>query len=134
MSKPTITRLFAGSLIAIVGGVVILAIAFVLALSNGGLVMSGPDVTGISPSAFTWSMVGLATVGVLAVLGGGLGQFVAWIGAVLNTARLEDKTWFVILLVLGLLSFGFIPMLIYVIVGPDGTRIAPRSRSMPAAA
>ena len=134
MSKPTITRLFAGSLIAVVGGVVILGIAFILALANDGLVMSGPDVIGINPSAFTWTMIGLATVGVLAMVGGAIGQFVAWIGAVLNTSRLEDKTWFVILLVLGLLSFGFIPMLIYVIVGPDGTTVTHRTGALPTAA
>jgi hypothetical protein len=66
-------------------------------------------------------MVGLTVVGVLAIVGGAIGQFVAWIGAVLNTSRLDDKTWFVLLLVLGLLSFGFVPMLVYVLVGPDAT-------------
>lgn len=125
MSKPTVTKLFVGSLIAIVGGVVLLLAAVLLALANGSFVMSGPDVTGINSSAFTWTMVGLATIGALATLGGAIGQFVAWIGAVINTSRLDDKTWFVVLLVLGLLSFGFIPMLIYVLVGPDGTKVAP---------
>jgi hypothetical protein len=134
MSKPTITRLFAGSLIAVVGGVVLMAVAFVLAFANGSFILSGPDVTGINPSAFTWTMVGLATAGILVTLGGAIGQFVAWIGAVLNTSRLEDKTWFVLLLVLGLLSFGFVPMLIYVIVGPDGAKVAHRVGAMPTAA
>ena len=40
----------------------------------------------------------------------------------INTAELEDKTWFVVLLVLGLFSFGFVAMLAYVIAGPDGVR------------
>ncbi len=39
------------------------------------------------------------------------------IGAVLNTALLENKTWFIVLLVTGLLSFGFIAMVVYLIVG-----------------
>ena len=134
MSKPTITKLFVGSLIAVVGGVVLLLAAVLLALANGSFVMSGPDVTGINPSAFTWTMVGLGTIGALATLGGAIGQFVAWIGAVINTSRLDDKTWFVVLLVLGLLSFGFIPMLVYVLVGPDGTRDAPGSAAVRAAA
>jgi hypothetical protein len=34
-------------------------------------------------------------------------HFVAWIGAVLNTAQLPDKTWFVVLLVVGLLGLVF---------------------------
>jgi hypothetical protein len=37
----------------------------------------------------------------LAIIGRAIGQFVAWIGAVLDTARLEDKTWFIVLLVTG---------------------------------
>jgi hypothetical protein len=122
MYKSTVTRIFIGSLIAIAGGVVLLAAGLFLAYVNGMFVMRGPDVVGIHPSALSWSMAGLAIVGILAVLGGALGQFVAWIGAVLNTSRLDDKTWFIVLLVLGLVSFGFIAMLVYVIAGPDGTR------------
>ena len=34
----------------------------------------------------------------------------------------KDKTWFVLLLVLGILSFGLVAMIAYVIAGPDGTR------------
>jgi hypothetical protein len=40
----------------------------------------------------------------------------------LNTAELTDKTWFIILLVLGLFSFGLVAMIAYVIAGPDGHR------------
>jgi hypothetical protein len=134
MSKLTVTKLFVGSLIAIVGGVVLLVAAVLLALANGSFVMSGPNVTGINPSAFTWTMVGLASVGILATVGGAIGQFVAWIGAVINTSRLDDKTWFIVLLVLGLLSFGFIPMLVYVLVGPDGTKVAPGTAALHPAA
>jgi hypothetical protein len=47
---------------------------------------------------------------------------VAWIGAVLNTANLSDKTWFVVLLVVGLLGFAFIATIAYVIAGPDGLK------------
>ena len=55
----------------------------------------------------------------------------AWIGAVVNTSRLEDKTWFVVLLVLGLLSFGFIAMLVYILAGPDGTATTPQASAQP---
>ncbi len=121
MTKSTVTRIFIGSVIAIVGGVVLLAAGLFVGYVNGVFIMRGPDVVGIHASAFTWSMAGLAIIGVLAIIGGALAQFVAWIGAVLNTSRLDDKTWFIVLLVLGLLSFGFIAMLVYVIAGPDGT-------------
>jgi hypothetical protein len=124
MTKSTVTKIFVGSLIAITGGVVLLAAGLWLAYANGTFIMRGPDVVGIHPSAFTWSMAGLAIVGILAVVGGALAQFVAWIGAVLNTSRLEDKTWFIVLLALGLLSFGFIAMLVYLVAGPDGTHVS----------
>ena len=122
MTKSTVAKIFIGSLFAIAGGVVLLAAGLFLAYVNGTFIMRGPDVVGIHPSAFTWSMAGLAIVGILAVIGGALAQFVAWIGAVLNTSRLEDKTWFIVLLVLGLLSFGFIAMIVYLVAGPDGAR------------
>jgi len=124
MSKPTITKLFVGSLIAIFGGVVLAVIGGLAIVASGTLVMSGPDVVGWTPTTYTWSMVAIAAIGGLTIVAGAFGQFVAWIGAVLNTAHLEDKTWFIVLLVLGLVSFGFIAMLIYVIAGPDGTRPA----------
>ena len=122
MTKSTVTKLFVGSVIAIAGGVVVLAAALFLAYVNGSFVMRGPDVVGLNPSAVTWSMAGLAIVGTLAVVGGTITQFVAWIGAVLNTSRLDDKAWFIMLLLLGLFSFGFIAMIVYLVAGPDGTR------------
>ena len=126
MSKHTVSTIFVGSLIAIAGGVVLLGVGLFVAYVNGTFIMQGPDVVGIRPSALTWSMAGLAIVGILAIVGGSLAQFVAWIGAVLNTSRLDDKTWFIVLLVLGLLSFGFVAMLLYLVAGPDGTRESAR--------
>ena len=131
MTKSTVTKIFIGSLFAIAGGVVLLAAGLFLAYVNGTFIMRGPDVVGIHPSVFTWSMAAVAIVGILAVIGGALAQFVAWIGAVLNTSRLEDKTWFIVLLVLGLLSFGFIAMLVYILAGPDGTA-TPEPSAQPA--
>jgi len=56
---------------------------------------------------------------------------VAWIGALINTVAIDDKTWFVLLLVLGLLSFGLIAMIAYVIAGPDSTRPQPQREAHP---
>lgn len=128
MTKRTVTRLFVGSVLGIAGGLVLTVVAALLAFANGNLVFNGPDVVGVNESAFGWAMIIVATIGVLVMAGGGIGQFVAWIGAVLNTARLEDKTWFIVLLLLGLLSFGFVAMIAYAIAGPDGTE-TPAIRS-----
>ena len=136
MSKSTVSKLFIGSLNAIIAGILLAGFAVVAAFWNGGFVTSGPDVVDINPTPFLWSMVGLMIVGGLTLIGGAIGQFVAWLGALLNTVRLEDKTWFILLLVLGLLSFGLIAMILYVLAGPDGaadtTPQAPRTPPAPA--
>jgi len=92
-----------------------------IAFANGALVMRGPDVIGVQATPLAWTMVGLGVVAILAMIAGFVGGLVAWIGALLNTSQLQDKTWFVLLLVLGLFSFGLVAMIAYVMGGPDGT-------------
>ena len=111
-----------GSAVAFVAGVLLALGAVWFAYANGAFVMSGPDVTGIQPTAFAWSTVGLLVLATLAIIGGLIGGLVSWIGALLNTAQVDDKTWFIVLLVLGLMSFGIVAMIAYVIGGPDGTQ------------
>jgi len=134
MSKPTITKLFFGSLFTIVGGLFLAAVGFVLAFGGGTVSVSAGEVTNVEISSGSTPMLLVGAVGVLAIVVGAFGQLVAWLGAVINTARLDDKTWFILLLVLGLLSFGFVPMLVYVIAGPDGTLVTATPRSDPAPA
>jgi hypothetical protein len=133
MSKTTVTRLFIGSLIAVAAGG-ILAIATVwLALANDVFVMAGTDLVGIRGSATAWSLLGLGLVGAMAVIGGLVTGFVAWIGALLNTWQLESKTWFAVLLLTGIFNFGFIAMIVYILAGPD-SRPAATSHGLHAAA
>ena len=134
MSKSTVTRLFVGSLIALVAAIVLVMIGVGLAFASGALVTTNPGLTGIDATRFTGAAIVFMTIGALGIVGGAIGQFVAWIGAVVNTARLDDKMWFILLLVLGLLSFGFIAtvsarvclLLLFIamlfLAGPDGTR------------
>jgi hypothetical protein len=131
MSKSVITRLFVGGIIAFVAGVFIIVIAGLIALASGALIFQGGDLTGWRPTPQLWTVAIIGLLGVLAILGGGLAGLVAWIGALINTAQLQDKTWFVLLLVLGLLSFGFVAMLAYVIGGPDSTKLASSSNQQP---
>ena len=119
MKKSMIDRVFVGSLIALLGALVLLAASAGLAYANGSFVMDGADVVGINATPFGWAMIIVAALAVLVMIGAAVAQFVAWVGAVLNTAQLENKAWFVVLLVTGLLSFGFIAMLVYVIAGPQ---------------
>ena len=122
MTKSTVTRFFVGGIVAVIAGLILAVVATWAAFAAGEFVMEGPDVTGVQFTAFGWSMVGLMIIGGFSLIGGAIAGLVAWIGALINTAQLPDKAWFVLLLVLGLLSFGFIAMVAYVIAGPDGTQ------------
>ena len=129
MSKSTVTSIFVGSVIAVIAGIFLAFATVWFAYANGAFVMNGPDVVGVQSTPAAWTMVGLAIAAALAVIAGLIGGLVSWIGALLNTSQLEDKTWFVLLLVLGILSFGLVAMIAYVIAGPDGTKrttAAPR--------
>lgn len=131
MTKPTITRLFVGSIVAFIAAIVLGIFAVTWAFANGVFQLDGPEVAGVNWSSTTWWMIGLIVVAGLAVVGGAIGGLIAWIGALLNTSHLEDKTWFILLLVLGLFSFGFIAMVLYVLAGPDGTVPQPSREQRP---
>jgi hypothetical protein len=130
MSKATVTRLFIGSIVAAGAGAVITIIAVGLALANDVFIMNGPDVVGVEGSALAWSLLGLGIAGGLAIVGGMIGGLVSWIGALLNTAQLDGKTWFLGLLLLGIFNLGFLAMIAYVFVGPDGTNAAASHRGV----
>lgn len=129
MTKATVTRLFVGSAIAVVSGAILAVAAVWIAIANDVFILSGNDIVGLRWTAVTWSTLGLGIVGSLAVIGGMIAGLVSWIGALLNTSQLESKTWFLVLLLLGIFSFGVIGMLAYVIAGPDGTRATAPSPS-----
>lgn len=122
MTKSTVVKLFWGSLISLVAGLVLVGVTGALAVSNDIFVMSGPHVTGVQSSVLSWTLLGLLGLAILILMLAAVAHFVAWIGAVLNTAQLPDKTWFVVLLVVGLLGLVFIATAAYVIAGPDGLK------------
>jgi hypothetical protein len=122
VTKATVTRVFLGSVVAVFAGAVLAFAAVWIAYANGAFVMSGPDVIGVQSTPAAWTIVGLGIVAALAMIAGFIGGLVSWIGALLNTTQLEDKTWFIVLLVLGLFSFGLVAMIAYVIAGPDGAK------------
>jgi hypothetical protein len=133
MTKSMIVKLFWGSLIGLVAGLVLMGITVALAISNHIFVMSGPDVTGIKSGALSWTLLGVMGLAVLLLLFAAVAHFVAWIGAVLNTAHLSDKTWCVVLLVVGLLGLVFIATVAYVIAGPDGLKAKDEASALPPA-
>ncbi len=91
--------------------------------------------------SFFWTTTSLIVLGGIAIVGGIVAQFVAWIGAVLNTKKLESKKWFnlmlwsgivgfVISLLVGLFWWGV--MIAYLIAGPEGVKRPQLKIEMPA--
>ena len=128
MRKSTISGLWLGGLAGIVAGIAAIAIGTVLMLAYGGT-YGGASGNEFQPAlnAFFWWMVGLISAGALIVVAGGIAQFVAWIGALVNTYALADRTWFVLLLIAGAVGLvgiaiaGFVAMVVYLLIGPDST-------------
>jgi hypothetical protein len=135
MSKSTVTKLFIGGALAVIAGAILAIAAVWIAIANDVFVMNGADITAVRGSAFAWSLLGIAAVGGIAVMAGLIAGLVSWIGALLNTAQLQSKAWFIALLLLGIFNFGILAMIAYVVVGPDGTSTtAARSGHVPAVA
>jgi hypothetical protein len=131
MAKSLVVRLFWGSLIGLASGLLLMGVSGALATSNGIFIMNGPDVTGIRSGILSWTLLGLMGLALLVLLFSAVTQFVAWIGAVLNTAQLPNKTWFAVLLIVGLLGFAFVATLVYVIAGPDGLKVKEVATAVP---
>ena len=132
MTKSTVVRTWLGGLVALAGGLALMALSIGLMLGYGGTFTQSSDgqVYNFVPKldGFFWStVVGIVFGSVIAAVGG-LVQLVAWIGAMMNTFQLEDKAWFAVLLAGGLVGLvigvvGFVAMVAYVIAGPDGTGV-----------
>ena len=129
MSKATVTKLFIGSAIGVVAGAILAIAAVGIAIANDVFVISGNDLVGVRGNGIAWSMLGLCIVGAVAMIGGMIGGLVSWIGALLDTSQLESKTWVLVLLLLGIFSFGFVAMIAYIVAGPDGAAEAAMRRA-----
>jgi len=127
MSKRTIAGVFFASLAALATSIVLFAIGFLVALQQNVFIMEGPDVVGVRSGTSAGMVLTLGVLGLLLGVASGLGGFASWLGALAATGGRPDKTWFVVLLLLGLLSIGFLATLIYLVAGPpdDPAESAP---------
>jgi hypothetical protein len=98
MAKSTLSRIW-------IAGLALLAIGVVAGLV-GQATRSGQ------------SMGGLLVVAMIAIAIGAILQFVAWVLAMLATARIRAWGWFAVLLVFGILGLEFFVMLAYIVKGP----------------
>ncbi len=137
MTKRTITITWlVGIGVMIGGGLLALFTALALA-SHIGAFAANYQYNNYVPDGTFWALVSFIILGGIAILGGIVTQFVAWIGAVINTNRLVDKTWFHVLLWCGVagivLNFiggfgallGWVLMIVYLFGGPDGMAVEP---------
>ena len=133
MSKATVTKLFIGGGLAAIAGAILGVVAVWIGVANDVFVMNGPDIVGLTGSSLTWSLVGVGIVASIAMMAGLIAGLVSWIGALLNVSQLESKTWFLVLLLLGIFNLGIFAMIAYVVAGPDGTSRAAPQRAHAAA-
>ena len=85
-------------------------------------VRNGTDIVSVRETASAAGLFGLGLAGGLAIVGAAVTGIVAWIGALLNTAGLERKRWFVAIALVGSVNCGLLGVLAYLIVRPTGTR------------
>jgi hypothetical protein len=139
VKKSTVAKIWWGGLAAIAGGLIVAAICVPVMLAFGGTFKSsvnggsGYDFVPSFNAAF-WFSVSFMVFGGLAAGLGAIAQFIAWIGALINSYRLPEKTWFVLLLILGIIGhvFGLVMMIVWLVAGPDGTKVLPPVPAAPA--
>jgi uncharacterized membrane protein len=121
MSKQKVTRLFVAAVVAFGAGLVLGIAALWVALASDAIDLGGDSVVDVNGGSGAWIALRLVIVGSLAILAGTIAAVLSWLGALLNTWELDEKKWFASLLALGLLGFGVVAMIAYVVAGPDGT-------------
>jgi hypothetical protein len=121
MSKTVITRLFVGALVVGVAGILVSVVSVLIALADGVIVIGGPTAVTVKGDALAGLLIWLVIASLL-MGAASIAAIASWLGALFNTFRLEDKLWFIALLILGLASFGWVAMIAYVLAGPDSTR------------
>lgn len=131
MTKSAITRTWIGGLVVFAAGIVVAIAGVILMLGYAGTFtqVAGTNNWEFQPdvnAGFFWTSIVVMSIGGIVAMIGGIVQLAAWIGALVNSYLLPEKTWFLILLLGGLLGFafgliGFAAMVAYVIAAPDGT-------------
>jgi hypothetical protein len=96
MTKATVTRLFVAGIVVFIAGFMLALVGAVVALADGAIRIGGPSVVTVDGPALGSALVTLVVAGLVIAAGMFLGV-IAWVGALVNTFQLEDKTWFVLL-------------------------------------
>jgi len=143
MEKHTITKIWLVGLFIILTGGVVSAICVGLWLVQVFNITAGHR--SYIPDNFFWTMMTLIQLGGIIAAGGFIAQLVAWIGAVLNSHRLAYKSWFKVIIWVGIVGIVTSPLfglggliwwgvtVAYLIGGPDGMAVKqPRTATLAA--
>ena len=132
MSKATVTKLFIGSALAGLAGVILGGTAVGIAVANDVFVMNGQNIVGVQGGTLRGPCSDRRR------RRPGDRRRDDRRPRVVDRRPAEhfaarEQTWFLVLLLLGIFSFGLFAMIAYVIAGPDGTRpAAPATAPTPA--
>ena len=94
-------------------GIVLFIVATVLLVGASGAAVATANPDGTISTGTGTGLGILAIVSTLLFIVGGILATIAWVGALIKTARLGQWMWFVLLLI-----FSGITMLIYIFAGP----------------
>lgn len=140
MTKSMITKTWVAGLVAFGAGILAAMVGVFLMLAYGGT-FTQVAATGsydFHPylNGFFWMTTALIVIGGVIAFVGSIIQLVAWVGAVVNSYALPERTWFAALLVGGVLGLAFAPvgfavMIAYVVAAPDGAPYRIHEPSVP---
>jgi hypothetical protein len=143
MAKRTITKWWMWGLVAMIPGAILIFASALALAAHLGTVTPG-NWNNFMPDDYSRTMVTFIVLGGIFGVAVIIAQFVAWIGAVVNTQRLADRRWFNALLWGGIVGIVTMPlfglgaliwgnvMIAYLVGGPDG--MAPQQGPETAAA
>lgn len=130
MTKSAITKVWIGGLAVFAAGILVSIVGVFLMLAYGGTferIAGDPNNYTFTPdlNGFFWTTIALIVIGGVVALIGSIVQLAAWVGALVNSYALPEKTWFVILLLGGLVAVAFAPvgfavMIAFVVAAPEG--------------
>ena len=142
MTKSVITKTWIGGLAVFGAGIVVAIVGVFLMLAYGGTFIQVAGSTNSydfvpSLNGTFWFTIGVIVLGGMVALVGSVVQLVAWVGGLVNSYALPEKTWFLVLLLGGIFSvvfapIGFAAMVAYVVAAPDGTPYRNVPASIPA--
>ncbi len=143
MEKHTITKIWLVGLLIILAGGVVSAVSVGFWLAHVVNVTAGHRL--FVPDNFFWTTMTIIGLGGIIGVGGLTVQLVAWIGAVLNSHRLADKSWFKVIIWVGIVGIVTSPIfglggliwwgvtVAYLIGGSDGMAVKQPRTETPAA-